>query len=44
MTGAVPADTAQNDKTSNQAVKQDNETSLSDDAGKATLMYQTKFL
>ena len=42
MTGAVPADSAQNDRTSNQAVELGNKTSLSDDAGKVTLMYQIK--
>lgn len=44
MTGVVPADSAQNDRTSNQAAEQDNKTSLSDDAGKVTLMllYQIK--
>lgn len=41
MTGAVPADSAQNGRTSNQAAEQDDKkTNLSDDAGKGTLMYQ----
>ena len=41
MTGAVSADSAQNDRTSNQAPEQNDKTNLSDDAGKGTLMYQT---
>ena len=44
MTGTVPADSAQNDRTGNQAAEQDVITNLSDDAGKVTCMYQTEFL
>ena len=38
MTGAVPADSTQNDKTSSQAAEQDDKTNSSDDAGKVTSM------
>ena len=46
MTGAVPADSAQNGRTSNQAAEQDDKkTNLSDGgAGKVTFMNQIKFL
>lgn len=36
MTGAVSADSAQNDRTSNQAAEQDDKINLSDDAGEVT--------
>ena len=38
MTGAVPADSTQSDRTSSQAAEQDDKTNLSDDAGKVTSM------